>query len=125
MVPAPGVVWSVPRLTSPVSVYVTGCGSKVDPQLLSQGGGTDNCLGRSDPEIHQRVVGTLSNEPVNKLSTTLLPGAIHIAPVPPPLPLYRYLERDHHIKTIVVFMRAAPAPQPKEGREGLLRQEST
>ena len=53
-------------------VRVTGWGRKLDLQLLSQCGGTWNCLSRSVPEIHSHVAGTLSNQPTNNLLRPLL-----------------------------------------------------
>ena len=38
------------------------CDSKFDLQFLSQCGSTYNCLSTFTPEIHQHVVGTLSNQ---------------------------------------------------------------
>ena len=45
---------------------VTGWDGKFDLQLLFQCGSTSNCLGRSVPEIHSHVAGTLSKQATNK-----------------------------------------------------------
>ena len=58
------------ELVGPLSVYRDWVGGKFNLQLLSQCGSTYTWLGRSVPEVHQSVAGTLSNQ---HTTTTILP----------------------------------------------------